>query len=724
MFRRTPLYAALIAASPLVFGTGPLVAETIDTWNRDNAVTDLPNWPADVEPLHTPGVTYDSTLFTDTTRLETNGAVIWKEGAVVAPGAQVLTDSPNPGDNCIITSGTNRAIPGAIPKTCTDAFQSAKRVKLEARLAGDGDIVPDPDGSIDLIDGKPLDMVFNVSAPDDVARTYRVFKKYINATSERVDGFVVELGFGTGDGFVASTPGDGLRFTKRQQGQNPNPNDFALPFYSTPPGNSDLGSLMSAGLFGDAADNQNRTVDGYFYLPGPTIPDENELDCATDPSGTGRSYYNLVVRTEDRIETVGNVQGLHYCLFGNMLPQGALPLGYFWDDDGDPVTDADTIADWDGSGTSTACGGTPCWQTYVVLDTDPNSPDFGDPILTTAGNFIRPDNAPVPVPQEIIDYWVANPEVTDPSDPAFGRQFYFITALDDMGLVNNNYHITVESMTTWPTYDAATGTATFTMRTSNVGEGKPFVAPWLETLPPELASPPPAADLAVAAFSVAGDSPTATVDTGDEVPVTVTVKNNAPVTASGRVVGEAKDASGKLYASFLGVFTDLAPGASVIPDPEFSWTVADPTGLPAALTWTVEVFSDGGDPSPDDNTATVDVTITPPPLVDMALDALDVPKNAKNGSAYVGSVTVSNVGDVDASGTITITANNALVATLPFAVAPGGADTLSFDWTAPTVSRPLTVTWVAEVSADGDVNQGNDTLTLTTRVTPGKGRNP
>lgn len=38
--------------------------------------------------------------------------------------------------------------------------------------------------------------------------------------------------------------------------------------------------------------------------------------------------------------------------------------------------------------------------------------------------------------------------------------------------------------------------------------------------------------------------------------------------------------------------------------------------------------------------------------------------------------------------------------------------------------RPLTVDWAAEVSVDGDVNEGNDTLTLTTKVKLGNGSNP
>ncbi len=68
-----------------------------------------------------------------------------------------------------------------------------------------------------------LDMVLNATLLDGDWRTYRVLKKYMNGTDQRTDGFVVELGFGTGDAFVPSADGDGLKFMPRDRGQNPNP---------------------------------------------------------------------------------------------------------------------------------------------------------------------------------------------------------------------------------------------------------------------------------------------------------------------------------------------------------------------------------------------------------------------------------------------------------------------------------------------------------------------
>ncbi len=666
-------------------------AASIDSWNRDNVVTDL--------PPHVPGVTYDSKLYTDNTKLLSNGTVIWKEGSVVTPGAQVLTDSPEgSGSNCIITTGTNRADPDSGLKTCTDEFQSAKRVKLEAREPG-----------------TPLDMVFDASDMDGEPRTYRVFKKYINAIGQRMDGFVVELGFGTGADFQASADGDGLKFAMRQRGGNTNIRDFdPLPYFSIPPGDSDLGSLMSAGLFGDADANQNRSIDGYFGLPAGVVP-WTDPTCDADPSGTGRAYYDLVVQDEDTIETVGNVQGLHYCLFGNMLPQGELPLGLFWDGDGDPVTDADTIADWDGSGDSPACGGTPCWETYVVIDEDPNSATYGDPVLDATGNFTRPANPPVAVPQHVIDFWVANPEpaVIDLTNPV---QFYFITELDDMGLTNNNYNIAVESVNTWPTYDPARGSATFTMRTTNVGEGVAFDAPWLAALPAELEADPLPSDVSIA-LAVAG-----TVEAGSEVPIDVSVTTAAnQEAASGHLVGEAVDPdSGKAVASFYGEFSDLAAGASQAFT--FNWLVADPTGLPASVVWTVTAHVDGGDPEMGDNTATAEVQISPAPTpVDVSIDQFEVPRNVKSGESEEIKVTVfvSEDSTEAATGSVTVTANGEVVFTQDFSNLTAG-DNLeyTFDWEAPVVTRAETVNWLATVDAAGDSDPTNNSATATTRVVP------
>lgn len=208
-----------------------------------------------------------------------------------------------------------------------------------------------------------------------------------------------------------------------------------------------------------------------------------------------------------------------------------------------------------------------------------------------------------------------------------------------------------------------------------------------------------------------------------ELAVTVGTITGQP-TACGQVVGEAKVTvqDGKVIASFFGVFSDLA--ADSPKTLSFNWLVQDPTGLPESATWTVTVFPDGGDPNTGDNTATLGVTIGAAPAVDVALAALDVPANAKSGRTYAGSITVANVSDTAASGSVDVTANGEAVASFTFAGLQAGAEEIfDFPWTAPMVDRKLSVNWTATVSAVGDDNPDNDGVAFTTKVTPG-GRNP
>ena len=514
-------------------------ATSIDSWNLGNVTVD--------EGPYTAGDTYNSVVYTDTDKIVTNGAIIWKEGSVVAPGAQVLTDSPEgSGRNCIITTGTNRADPTSPPKTCGDAFQSAKRVKTDARVPGTS-----------------MDLVFDVSATDTTSRTYLVLQKYINSILERIDGFTIELGYGTGDNFVPSTAGDGLAFTSAD--------GSPVPAESIPPGDSNLGSLMSGGLFGDADFNTSTNTDGYFYLPQDVVIGLDGNPCITNPSGTGRSYYDLVAG-EDRIQTVGNVQGLHYCLFGSMLGQSQLPYGYFFDADGDAATDAMTVGNWNGS----------AWETYVLID-----PITGLVQLDAVGNYLRPADPPVVVPDSVVAQWCNAKDTGDGVTP-----FYFVAVLDDMGLTNNNYHITVSE---------ALGSDTFTLRITNTGEGNPLETPWLTTLPPEvLGEPCGATDEPAATYDVALKEMDAPDDTETDKTSEVTVKliNYGPELASGLVTLVGTDSDGATVAAFSAGFSDLEIEDEM--EIKFDWTAPSE---PTLVSWLATLLAEG-DSNPDNNSLT------------------------------------------------------------------------------------------------------------------------
>lgn len=542
-----PLRIPVATFSSIAFFSALSVAQatTIDSWNLGNVDVD--------QGPYVVGEEYSSVVYTDGTKTTTNGAVIWKEGAVIQPGMQVLTDSPEgSGRNCIITTGTNRADPASPDKTCSDEFQSAKRVKTDARV---------PSTSIDL--------VFDVStAEGDSSRTYRVFQKYINSILERMDAFSIQLGYGTGDAFVPSTTGDGLAFTSRDGSQVP-PN-------STPPGNSDLGSLMSAGLFGEADFNQNITRDGYFKLPETVITGLDGNQCATDPSGTGRSYWNLTA-SEDEIATDGTVQGLHYCLFGNMLGQSQLPYGYFYDEDGNPDTDATTVANWNGAS----------WETYVLIDPVTGVPQFDD-----TGDYLRPDNPPVPVPDNVVAQWCNQKDTLDGVTP-----FLFVAVLDDMGLTNNNYHINVAA-------DLSSIGETFTLRITNTGETNVLATPWLAQLPPEIdpdyvcppVEPPPAAGEVDVWIKDLDVDRRVTVNEREELEVYI--KNDGPNAASGTVTVTGTDSDGVTVVTLSDEFTDLA--AKRRDEIEFDWKAPS---YPTVISWVAEVTA-AGDTDLGNNTAT------------------------------------------------------------------------------------------------------------------------
>jgi VCBS repeat-containing protein len=129
------------------------------------------------------------------------------------------------------------------------------------------------------------------------------------------------------------------------------------------------------------------------------------------------------------------------------------------------------------------------------------------------------------------------------------------------------------------------------------------------------------------------------------------------------------------------------------------------------FTYTV---SDGGLESV--TPATVTITVNPV-SVDMRLDRINAPRRAKSGEDYTVVITISNIGKVTTSGTVTLEENGSLVQTFSYKLAPRERTTLEYKWIAPVVTTPLTVNWLATVVANGDDNPANNTGTATTQVT-------
>lgn len=95
---------------------------------------------------------------------------------------------------------------------CANGFQTGNRFKLQLTDTGAVDLVFNIDpadagtqGGIDPATGA-------VRTPG--VNTYQVFGRAVNLTTQMLDSFVIELGFGVGDSFVASADGDGLSFAQ------------------------------------------------------------------------------------------------------------------------------------------------------------------------------------------------------------------------------------------------------------------------------------------------------------------------------------------------------------------------------------------------------------------------------------------------------------------------------------------------------------------------------
>lgn len=261
-------------------------AATISGWNTDNVSVGVT--PPDFE-------TGESVVFDRDPAAPgavTNGKITFTPPEAVSPGIKVVNGTfelggpaPKPiTSGCLMTSSS---------ATCDSPFQSGKRIKQQ--MTGTG----------------PMDLVFNVDQqgvqPADSVG-YQVFHRLINNTGQALVGFDISLGTGIGDGFTASTAGDGLGFS---------------PDFRFGPTAGNATSQFPFGLFGDAATAQNFDLDGFFA-----------------PERTG---FNMNF-SEDKLSSAGYF-GPYKTQFGDWQTQASVPDGGFWDNDNDPTTD-DLLMAW------------------------------------------------------------------------------------------------------------------------------------------------------------------------------------------------------------------------------------------------------------------------------------------------------------------------------------------------------------------------------------------
>jgi hypothetical protein len=280
--------SALLAAVAMTAGAPVAYGATITGWNTSNVA---------VAPTPANGVTAYSVVYdrpaTDPSAV-TNGRIAFTPPEAVSPGLQVENRAyelggPQPRQvavGCIRASSST---------TCDGPFQSGKRFKQEITGTGPTDLVfnVDPQGTPNNPDG--LDLTGNVG--------YQSFHRLVNQTGSQLGSFSLTLGTGIGGGFTPSGSGDGLGFS---------------PTIALGPQNLNSFSQYPFGLFGNASTNPNFTLDGFF--------------------SNQRTGFNLDF-AEDRIASNG-YYGPYPSLFGDWMSQDQVPLGAFWDFDGDADTDA------------------------------------------------------------------------------------------------------------------------------------------------------------------------------------------------------------------------------------------------------------------------------------------------------------------------------------------------------------------------------------------------
>ncbi len=353
----------------------------------------------------------------DTSTGIVTGSVLAKDWPVGEPsGIKVIHDdsgvkAPKP-VNCIMATSyleehfLDSGDPEQVP--CSGPFQSHKRYKLA--------MLP---SSVEGESERGIDLVFNVEdEPGAPPRDYQVFQKINNWTNQRLEGFTIQVGFGTGDSFVPASLQDGVGTA-----------NLSISVPAEVWEGSQL-AIFSTGLFGPADEHHDRPP-GYFdpdTRAGFNIVEypiaQGLTDTLTSGATLGSNYANLP-----------NGQGAAANQFGPWLPNNMLPYGIFWDDDGNPATDAQLIA----------------WYGY--------NPVAGLTWMTGAA-----DGFTAVSPQMVTD-WGAN-------------LTYTMGVIDDLVNVGLNYIVTVGDVTTYPQ-------DTFTLRVTPKRDTSATPAPIFQGVEPD-----------------------------------------------------------------------------------------------------------------------------------------------------------------------------------------------------------------------------------------------
>jgi len=181
--------------------------------------------------------------------------------------------------------------------------------------------------------GNPFELTFNLDTNDDSkeVRRYQVFQKINNYTDVRLDGYKIELLDASGNVVSGETAHD-IKFST---------------LISTKQESDESGdqATFSHGLWGpyEEKDGVVKFEEGFFDV--------------------NRSGFKQAPLDESNTTLVGGPEQLNSNydeLFGIWLPYSWAPYGIFFDDDNDPLTDAELVAFW-GTAPDAETGTPPAW---------------------------------------------------------------------------------------------------------------------------------------------------------------------------------------------------------------------------------------------------------------------------------------------------------------------------------------------------------------------------
>ncbi len=401
--RKTFLTSAIVGLSAAL----PVSATTLGTWNLGNVA--VGGVPAD-------GETEVSTIFVDDTSTDSNGQIAYTAPEAQTPGLTALNDFYASGagtfDGCI------RAEVGGTD--CATGYQTGNRFKLQLTETGAVDLVFNVDPAAAGTQGG---MNTDGSFATPGTNTYQVFGRAVNLTGLELESFELQLGFGVGADFEASTAGDGLSFATG---------------LTLGPENLDAFTQYPFGLFGDAP-TQNADLDGFF--------------------NNGRSGFNVLF-SEDSIASDGFYESIltelnqgrgYEDLFGNWLSREMAPAGLLWDNDNDEATDALVMAWQLENGT---------WEALRDIATLPTAGDPDNGVDPTAGTAVSKLLDPIPFANEAA----AIEHFTDQ-----GATVSTEPNIEDLANLNLNFGITLADTFMGWTDDLTGQTNTnFTLRLASV----------------------------------------------------------------------------------------------------------------------------------------------------------------------------------------------------------------------------------------------------------------